>query len=88
MRPRYMIDDHLKMGALRVVLPDSLPTELDIYAMYPSRRHLPSRVRTLLEFLREWFAQEQEWASLGGPRTRRGRASEARMVSAGVDHET
>jgi hypothetical protein len=43
--------------------------------MYPSRRHLPSRVRTLLEFLRNWFAQGQAWAS-PSPRASRGRRSQ------------
>ncbi len=86
MHPRYMIDDHLKSGALRIVLPDSSPTELDIYAMYPSRRHLPSRVRTLLEFLRDWFAQGQEWASPREPGARRARATGERQTAiVGID---
>lgn len=63
MHPRYMIEDHLQNGALRIVLPGIMPTELDIYAMYPSRRHLPSRVRTFLEFLRAWFSEGRSWSS-------------------------
>jgi DNA-binding transcriptional LysR family regulator len=62
MHPRYMIEDHLESGALCVVLPESSPTGLDIYAMYPSRRYLPARVRTLLEFMRAWFGEGQRWA--------------------------
>jgi DNA-binding transcriptional LysR family regulator len=93
MHPRYMIDDHLKSGALRIVLPDSSPTELDIYAMYPSRRHLPSRVRTLLEFLRNWFAEGQAWASPRAPRMRRTQVAsgavvqDARGESTDIDQE-
>lgn len=62
MHPRYMVDDHVESGTLRIVLPASSPTELDIYAMYPSRHHMPSRVRTLLEFMRAWFAEEPRWS--------------------------
>jgi DNA-binding transcriptional LysR family regulator len=62
MHPRYMVDDHVESGALRIVLPDTSPTELDIYAMYRGRRHLPSRIRTLLDFLRAWFGDEPRWS--------------------------
>ncbi len=62
MHPRYMLEAQLASGALSIVLPHLTPTALDIYAMYPSRRFLPSRVRALLDFLRTWFAGAHSWA--------------------------
>lgn len=63
MHPNYMIDDDVRSGALTIVLPDYRPTELEIYAVYPSRRNLPIRVRKFLEFLKAWFVNPPEWAS-------------------------
>ncbi len=63
MHPNYMIDEDVRTGALTVVLPDYRPTELEIYAVYPSRRNLPLRVRTFLEFLKGSFMTPPVWAS-------------------------
>lgn len=62
MHPRYMIEDDVASGALVIVLPESKPIGLDIYAMYPSRRHLPSRVRAFVDFLREHIGGRQNWS--------------------------
>jgi DNA-binding transcriptional LysR family regulator len=61
MHPQYMIEDLLKSGELVVVLPEVPPVGLDIYAMYPSQRHLPSRVRTFLEFLKTHIGARRTW---------------------------
>lgn len=61
MHPAYMVKQDIKENRLCVVLPDYIPTGLDIYAMYPSRRNLPGRVRLFVEFLRERFRANPEW---------------------------
>ncbi len=61
MHPNYMVAQDIKDGRLKVVLPAYLPTSLDIYAMYPSRRNMPGRVRLFLEFLRERFHSGTDW---------------------------
>lgn len=61
MHPNYMVAQDVKANRLRIVLPAYPPTGLDIYAMYPSRRNLPGRVRLFLEFLRERFHANPEW---------------------------
>ncbi len=61
MHPNYMVAQDIKENRLRIVLPAYQPTGLDIYAMYPSRRNLPGRVRLFLEFLRECFHANPEW---------------------------
>ena len=55
MHPYYMLARDISEKRLSVVLPDYQPIGLDIYAVYPSRRNLPGRVRLFLEFLREKF---------------------------------
>ncbi len=61
MHPNYMVAQDIKENRLRIVLPAYQPVRLDIYAMYPSRRNVPGRVRLFLEFLRERFASNPEW---------------------------
>jgi DNA-binding transcriptional LysR family regulator len=79
--PYYMVSEELGSGALRVVLPHHTPQELDVYAVFSTRRNMPVRVRALLEFLKEWAAHPPPWAlpSAGGaaglPPARRRRVS-------------
>lgn len=61
MHPNYMVMQDIQEGRLRVVLPAYRPTGLDIYAVYPSRRNMPGRVRLFLEFLRERFQATADW---------------------------
>ena len=48
------------------LLPDSVPEELDIYVVFSTRRNMPTRVRHLLEFLKEWSQHPPEWALPAG----------------------
>lgn len=61
MHPNYMVTQDIQEGRLKVVLPAYRPTGLDIYAVYPSRRNMPGRVRLFLEFLRERFQATADW---------------------------
>ena len=61
MHPNYMVAQDIQESRLRIVLPAYQPTGLDIYAMYPSRRNMPGRVRLFLEFLRARFQSTAEW---------------------------
>ena len=63
MHPNYMVMRDIRENRLQVVLPAYQPTGLDIYAVYPSRRNMPDRVRLFLEFLRERFQNTAEWQS-------------------------
>lgn len=60
--PYYMVSEELASGALQVVLPDQTPQELDVYAVFSTRRNMPVRVRALLEFLKEWAANPPAWS--------------------------
>jgi len=61
MHPDYMVARDLQEKRLTIVLPAYQPTQLDIYAVYPSRRNMPGRVRLFLEFLRERFQITAQW---------------------------
>lgn len=56
LQPRYLANPHLAPGRLVAVLPEWTPPEMSLYALYPSRKHLPPAVRALLDFLVQRFA--------------------------------
>ena len=60
MHPTYMVKHDLTAGRLQTVLSEYKPVGVDIYAVFPSRKNLPARVRTFLDFLTEWF-QRADW---------------------------
>lgn len=62
LHPYYMVSDELRAGTLEPVLPDHVPEELDIYVVFSTRRNMPTRVRHLLEFLKEWASDPPDWA--------------------------
>lgn len=57
LQPTYLANPHLRDGSLQAVLPDWKVPDLAIYALYPSRKHLPPAVRAFLDFLAERFAK-------------------------------
>lgn len=61
MHPHYMVAQDIKENRLKIVLPAYKPMGLEMYAMYPSRRNMPGRIRLFLEFLKDRFASTPEW---------------------------
>jgi DNA-binding transcriptional LysR family regulator len=51
--PRMYVADDLASGRLRAALEHWAPNETSLYAVYPSRRHVVSKVRVFLDFLVE-----------------------------------
>ena len=76
MHPIYMVDEDLREGRLRRVLPDWEPTRLRIYAIYP-RRDAPARVRSLIDFLGDWLPREARWLHPAGGEQDRGAATDS-----------
>ncbi|HEY7805036.1 MAG TPA: LysR family transcriptional regulator [Orrella sp.] len=51
LQPDFMVQEHLDTGALVELLPAWQADEFGIYAVYPSRRFLPAKVRLMIDFL-------------------------------------
>ncbi|MFZ5508412.1 MAG: LysR family transcriptional regulator [Pseudomonadota bacterium] len=60
LQPSFLVGDDLRAGRLVELMPQYRSLELGIYAVYPTRRHLPPRVRALIDFLAERF-REPPW---------------------------
>jgi DNA-binding transcriptional LysR family regulator len=62
LQPSYLVGDALRSGALVELMPEFHSDDLGIFALYPSRKHLPAKVRALIEFLAASLAvSETRW---------------------------
>jgi len=50
-QPTFLIGDDLRSGRLQRVLPEYHLPDMDVLAVYPSRRHLSAKVRVMIDFL-------------------------------------
>lgn len=58
--PLPLVLPALRSGALQVVLPQHAPDGLQLYLYYPSRKHLPARVRAFVDFIVDGLAQHPD----------------------------
>ncbi|MDD2047927.1 LysR family transcriptional regulator [Pseudomonas putida] len=61
MLPTYQAAPALHSGELLRLLPQAKPRELDLNAVYTSRKHMPATLRSMLDFLAERFTTEPQW---------------------------
>lgn len=57
--PRFVLEEALSDGRLRQVMASCTPTPRGLYAVRPSRRFVPARVRLFIDFLRESFGEDK-----------------------------
>jgi DNA-binding transcriptional LysR family regulator len=60
LQPSFLVGTDLRSGALVELLTPYRSIELGVYAVYPTRKHLTSKVRVLIDFLVEAF-REPTW---------------------------
>ncbi|MFT3996038.1 MAG: LysR family transcriptional regulator [Asticcacaulis sp.] len=60
-QPAFLVAGDLKEGTLVEVLPDYRLPDIDILAIYPSRRHLSAKVRVMVDFLSSAFKGVPDW---------------------------
>lgn len=61
LQPYYSAAPLLASGELIELLPDYRPQSMGIYGIYTSRRQMPATLRTMLDFLVAWFADNPGW---------------------------
>jgi len=60
-QPSFLIGADLRAGRLVPLLPGFTLPDIDVLAVYPSRRQLPAKVRVMIDFLAEAFAGTPPW---------------------------
>jgi DNA-binding transcriptional LysR family regulator len=61
LEPDFIVAPEIRAGRLVPVLAGYTPPASDIYAAYPSRRHLSAKVRVFVDYLARRFAGTPEW---------------------------
>jgi DNA-binding transcriptional LysR family regulator len=60
--PDFICYKPIKLGQLQPILGGSIKkVEINAYAIYPQTRHLSKRVRSLVDFLAQYFGDEPYW---------------------------
>ena len=59
--PTFIAEEAVRAGELEIVLPQFLTPELGIYAVFPSNRYVPHRVRALVEYLVQGIGHQRPW---------------------------
>jgi DNA-binding transcriptional LysR family regulator len=63
LQPTFIVGNDLRSGALVELMPQYRSVELGIHAVYLTRKFLPLKVRTLIDFLAEEF-RDPPWANV------------------------
>lgn len=61
MLPTYQAGVHIHSGELLRLLPHVEPRQMNIYAVYASRKHMPAALRSMLDFLVQRFPEAPAW---------------------------
>jgi DNA-binding transcriptional LysR family regulator len=64
-QPTFLVGADLRAGRLQRVLPDYHMPDMDVLAVYPSRRHLSAKVRVMIDFLVQELAGTPPWDHAG-----------------------
>src|SRR5471032_3073516 len=61
MLPTYQAGAYIKRGELVRLLPGAEPMSMNMYAVYASRKHMPTTLRSMLDFLVQRFPEAPLW---------------------------
>ncbi|RYZ43515.1 MAG: LysR family transcriptional regulator [Myxococcaceae bacterium] len=64
-QPTFLVAEDLRLGRLVRVLPHHHLPDIDVLAVYPSRRHVSAKVRVMVDFLVEAFTGIPPWERPG-----------------------
>lgn len=57
----FMVTENVKNGSLISVLEEYCARDIDIHAVYPNQRYIPTKVTVFLDYLVERFSSERYW---------------------------
>jgi DNA-binding transcriptional LysR family regulator len=60
-QPTFLVGNDLRAGHLVRVLPEYRLPDIDVLALYPSRRHMSAKMRALIDFLVDAFGGTPPW---------------------------
>lgn len=70
MQPVYAAAPLIAQGKLVALLPDCVPQSLGVHGIYTTRRQMSAALRSLIDFLADWFAAPENWSPALPPPSR------------------
>lgn len=61
LQPTFMTGEAIKQGLLEVILPEYAPPPLALYAVYPHRKLLATKLRAFIDFMANYFGNPPYW---------------------------
>jgi DNA-binding transcriptional LysR family regulator len=61
LQPTFMVGKAIKEGRLVVILKEHTPEPLALYAVYPHRKLLATKLRVFIDFLSQYYGQTPYW---------------------------
>ncbi|MGI9132897.1 MAG: LysR substrate-binding domain-containing protein [Rhodoferax sp.] len=58
LQPSFIVGPDLNAGSLVELMPEYRALQFGIYAVYPTRKHMPAKVRALIDFLMQHFDRQ------------------------------
>ncbi|MFM0198629.1 LysR family transcriptional regulator [Paraburkholderia fungorum] len=65
-QPTFLVGNDLRAGKLVQLLPAYRLPDIDVLALYPSRRHLSAKIRAMVDFLADAFGGVPPWDRADG----------------------
>lgn len=62
--PTFLVGPDIKLGKLKIVMPDYPPTALGLFALFAPNRYLAAKTRVLIDFLASRFGEQPGWDDL------------------------
>jgi DNA-binding transcriptional LysR family regulator len=59
--PTFIVEKAVRTGILEIILPEFHAPELGIYAVFPSNRYVPHRVRSLVDYIARRIGPKPPW---------------------------
>lgn len=61
LQPTFMVGEAIKQGKLSVILPEYEPEPMALYAVFPHRKLLATKVRSFIDFMSNYFGSPPYW---------------------------
>lgn len=61
LQPTFIVYRAIQRGQLQIILPECEPEPLGLYATYPHRKLMATKMTVFLDFLRDYFGQPPYW---------------------------
>lgn len=61
LQPTFMTGEAIRQGQLQVILPEYAPEPLALYAVYPHRKLLATKLRAFIDFMATYFGNPPYW---------------------------